>query len=320
MGLRLELSTISWKEFLMLKFAWIPFVQVVLVSIGLWFAQGKARILLFAFAVLLLTFYTGHSTYPRYGGMLTAMMNMLHLLAVSLWMGGLLALMLLLPKENQWRWVKDVGRTFSKWAFWSLLVIVLIGIGMMLRFVPSFTWTSLLQSDWGTALIIKCILVLGVMILGYLLRKNVKQMSPHKVTSFIKKARLEIFYALGILFAASVLVDATPSASEQSINPRTVKTEEIEAALEVTPFQVGVNTITVHFSGNSGFEEVRFKFFMPPEWKVQSRAFKISDQQYQVTGNFLHGSGTIYLDVEGIKENGQKFIFSYRIEIPGEMN
>lgn len=87
---RVELSEVPFVEFALLKFIWIPVVQVILLSVGLWLTREKLRLLLFGLSVCLWPFATGHSTYPRYGGYVAVSMDILHLLAVSVWMGGLL--------------------------------------------------------------------------------------------------------------------------------------------------------------------------------------------------------------------------------------
>jgi hypothetical protein len=124
----LELSDLSFIEFISLQFAWIPLIQMLLLTVGYWFAAGKLRLLLITATVLLWPFASGHSTYPRYGGYISIGLDMMHLLAVSVWMGGLLALIIMLPKENNSIWFTQAGTAYSKWAFWSMIVIILSGI------------------------------------------------------------------------------------------------------------------------------------------------------------------------------------------------
>jgi copper transport protein len=73
--------------------------------------------------------------------------NGLHLLSVSVWLGGLMALVVMRPKDNSLSWFKEVGLAYSKWTFWSMMVIIGTGVWMSYRFVPSFSLGSLIVSD-----------------------------------------------------------------------------------------------------------------------------------------------------------------------------
>lgn len=316
---RLELSDLSFAEFISLQFAWIPLIQMLLLTLGYWFTAGKLRLSLISMAVLLWPFASGHTTYPRYGGYMAVGMDMLHLLAVSVWMGGLLALILMLPKENNSLWFKQAGTAYSKWAFWSMIVIILTGIGMTLQFVPSFTWSSLMISDWGKALVLKTILAVVILMIAFWQRRSLQQIPVKVIDLFIRRGRMELIYAVIILFAAAILIESQPSAADQGVYPKKMVKEEIEVSVDISPFQMGSNDIIIRFKNQPELETVKAKFFMPPDWKKENTAFSLGDGAYKITGNFLHASGTMYMEVEAWKNNGEKVVFPFRLVVPGEM-
>jgi copper transport protein len=315
---RFELASVPFAEFATIQFVWIPAVQALLLSIG-FILSGKLRIFFITLSVVLWPFASGHSTYPRYGGVWSAGMDIVHLLSVSVWMGGLLALLIMIPKENGLPWVKNAGNAYSKWAVWSLILIVLTGIGMTLQFVPSFSLGSLLVSDWGKALLIKVILVIGITGLGYWQRRFLRNVSEKVLSLFIRRGRIELVYAVFILFAAAILIESSPGSADQGVYPKSLAKEELELSVDITPFQMGTNDIILRFKNKPDLEKVKVRIFMPPEWKKENIAFSLGGGEYKVTGNFLHASGTMYMEAEAYKSNGEIVVFPFRLSVPGEM-
>ncbi|WP_430102851.1 ATP-binding protein [Paenibacillus validus] len=85
----MELQQMPLSEFLALQFVWIPILQIILLSTSTLLLRNKLQLVGLVVAVLIWPFSTGHSTYPRYGGYFAVGMDLVHLLAVSVWMGGL---------------------------------------------------------------------------------------------------------------------------------------------------------------------------------------------------------------------------------------
>lgn len=317
---RLEFEGLSFTEFALLKFAWIPVVQIILLTVGFWLVRGRWRLLFIGVSALLWPFFSGHSTYPRYGGLWSVAVDALHLLALSIWMGGLIALIALLPKkEEAASWLRQVGPVYSRWAFWSIAVIIITGVTMTLDFVPSFSWDSLMMSHWGKSLVAKSVLLILVMFLAFWQRRSLKHMAPKKLISFVGRARIELIFAVFILFAASMLVQSNPIAAEQGVYPKTVVKDGIRATVSITPLRAGSNEITVDFLDDPDFEKVRIKLFMPPSWRIENNAFSLGEGKYSITGNILHAAGTTYMKVVAFEANGQKIVFPFRIVVPGEM-
>jgi copper transport protein len=207
-----ESSQMPFIEFISLAFVWIPIVQMIMLSVGYWLTRGKLQLLLFGLTVLLWAF-TGHSAQPRYGGSFGIGVDALHLLAVSVWMGGLLALIVMTPKENPLTWLKEAGKSYSKWAFASIAIIILTGVWMTMTmaFVPNFTLESLFKSQWGKMLWMKIVLLLVIIALGYLQRRFLKRLSQKLMRLFFIRARIEFVIGVFILFAAAILSNLSPT-------------------------------------------------------------------------------------------------------------
>lgn len=313
----LEFTQISWTEFISFSFVWLPLVQMVLLSLSYAAGQGKRSLWLCGLTVVLWAF-TGHSVQSSYGGSIGVLIDSLHLFAISIWMGGLFALFMFMPMEEPVSWLKEKGKRYAKWAFWSIIVIILTGLWMTLKYVPSFTWKSLISSQWGTMLGIKVILLSTIILIGYFQRRSLQRLTHKVVIPFFYRAKIELVVGLIVLLVAAFLIDLSPSAAEQGIYPDKVVQDGVEATVQVSPFQVGANDITIQFTPHAEIENVRVNLSMPPQWRVDHQAFSLGQGTYRLTGNFLHASGTVYMEVKAKTTNGNEMIFPFQIKVPGD--
>lgn len=315
---RFELPQISFLEFVSLNFVWIPVLQILLMSLGVFLLGHKQKVASFAIAIMLWPISTGHATYPRYGGYFAVSLDIVHLLAVSVWMGGLFALLLLMPKEEPLPWLEQKGRKFTQWAFWSMILIIVSGIIMSVQYVPNFTLGSLLASDWGKALLLKAILVATVVGIAYWQRRTLQRISEKGLIRVVRRGRIELLFALMILFAAAMLIESTPSAANQGIYPRSIQKDDLKLTVDIKPLTTETNDIFLDFMGAPELKQVKVKMFMPPDWTKENTAFPLGNGRYKLTGNFLHGSGNITMEVEAVKSDGSSVLFPVRIVVPGE--
>ncbi|WP_256464156.1 copper resistance CopC/CopD family protein [Halobacillus amylolyticus] len=315
---RLDLPELAIKEFLLLKFTWIPILQIILLSLGMWIK--KMRLILFGIALILWPFIIGHASYPRYGGYITMIMTAFHIIAVAIWMGGLFSLIAKPKHLERKEWLQRVGPTFSNWAMISVSVILFTGIWMTVEFLPSTSLESFLESEWGRSLLIKTVLFFLLIIIGYVQRKTVKQLSSKFTFSFFKRVRIEAVYGLIIFFFAASLVAANPSAAEQGVYRETPEApNNLDLNVEITPLEMGLNTITLEFKENPKIRNVKVELSMPPTWQVENNAFQVGKGIYKLTGNLLHGAGTINMKVKVLMENGKEVRLPYTIVVPGEV-
>ncbi|WP_372869475.1 copper resistance protein CopC [Planomicrobium okeanokoites] len=311
-----ELDSLSFTQFLSLKFVWIPLVQIGLLLLGVFLT--KARLLFFAAALLLIPFITGHAAYPRYGGYFSMFMNALHLLAASIWIGGLLAMLTFSKKEEMKKFLRSTLPAFSNWAFISLAVIIVTGLYMTMKYVPSYTIESFWGSEWGKAIVLKMALTLAVLVIGFFQRRLIKRLTEKAVSKVLNRLRVEIIYAALLLLFASVLVVSTPGSAEQGVYPATIEKEDIELDVSFSPLKLGLNVLTMDFEGEP-IEDVEVMLSMPPNYQVNYKAFQVEEGVFKLTGNLLHAAGTMNMTVTAKKPDGEKVEFDFRVVIPGEM-
>jgi copper transport protein len=173
-----------------------------------------------AVAVLLVPGLAGHAaeTSPR-GAML--LFDWLHLAAGSIWIGGLLGLLVL------WRSFPVARRTaglvvcvprFSNTAFVSVLVLIGSGIGASLVHFPTFA--SLWQTSYGQALLVKIGLLCTALLLAAvnLLRTRPRllayrdrpELGPGATTLLRRLVAGEVLLVVSAVVAAAVLSSLPP--------------------------------------------------------------------------------------------------------------
>ncbi len=311
-----QLESLSFMQFLSLKFVWIPLVQVGLLTTGL--LLNKAKLLFFGVSLLLLPLITGHAAYPRYGGYISLMVNSVHLVAASIWIGGLYALITIPRKEKLKEFLQHTLLIFSKWALISLVIIIVTGLYMTYQYVPSFTIESFVKSEWGKAIVFKMILTLIIVMIGFIQREAIKKGTVKAVTKIMIRVRVEIVYASLILLFASVLVVSTPGSAEQGVYPSSSEKENVHLSVDFAPLNPGLNFLTMDFGGEK-VNEVEVVLSMPPNYEVSYNAFKIEDGIFKITGNILHAAGTMEMKVKATMANGEVIEFPFSVVIPGEM-
>jgi copper transport protein len=182
--------------------------------LALWSALACAA------AVLLVPGLAGHpsTTSPRG---LSLAFDWLHLVAVSIWVGGLIGLLLLAVRVPAALRTAALGRLvprFSRIAFASVVLLVGSGIGASLLQFP--TLGSLLRTAYGRALDLKLILLAVALLLAGV---NLTRTRP-RLESALTRSRLgpaasrllrrlvagEVVLVVGALFAASLLTSLAP--------------------------------------------------------------------------------------------------------------
>jgi len=174
--------------------------------------------LLAAGASLLAPGAAGHAaqTAPR---ALSVALDWLHLAAGSVWIGGLVGLLVL------WRSLPAVRRTaglavcvprFSNTAFLSVLVLIGSGTGAALIHLPTFA--SLWQTSYGKAILVKVALLAAALLLAAVnllrtrpaLRAN--DVAPGTAILLRRLVSGEAVLVAGAIFAAAVLSSLPPPA------------------------------------------------------------------------------------------------------------
>lgn len=181
---------------------------------------------------------------------LAVIMDFFHLLGMALWLGNLLALVLLLPgeskkeKDNLIYW--QTIQRFSTFAIVFVLMLLVTGIYASVQHVSSIQ--SLVNTPYGKVLIGKILLMLIMMGMGtyHFFRGKFKEkkLGPSVL--------IEFSLGLIIIILAALLTNLPTANSHKLDNSQVITIENYQMSLELTPSQTGVNEMMVHVSDKNG--------------------------------------------------------------------
>ncbi|QBR72036.1 hypothetical protein CU048_13020 [Beijerinckiaceae bacterium] len=149
-----------------------------------------------------------------------------HRLALSLWLGGLPALILLIgagPMPDDTRQLAAVVlRRFSKVATYSMIVILASGALLTWYFVGNFS--SLIGTGYGRLLILKLLFLAGVLAIANDLQRNVlplleRKPSDETFRGYANRVKIETVLAVLIVVVASDMAGLAPPAHTDIVWP-----------------------------------------------------------------------------------------------------
>jgi len=168
---------------------------------------------------------------------LVAALDAVHLLAASLWAGGVLLIAILWRSHREA--LERFAPRFSGAALVSIAVLAVSGAVMTLLFLPSLSY--LLFTQWGTLLIAKVTATLLVVAVGAGLRWRLKRRSLRSSGGLFKTdfaLLCVIVLIVGLLTYLSPLPSNKPLYWHEMGNTR-------HLSVEITPNVPGINEITV---------------------------------------------------------------------------
>ena len=181
---------------------------------------------------------------------LAVIMDFFHLLGMALWLGNLLALVLLLPgeskkeKDNLLYW--QTIQRFSTLAITFVLILLVTGIYASVQHVSSIQ--SLVNTPYGKVLIGKILLMLMMIGMGvyHFFRGKFKEktLGPSVI--------IEFSIGLIVIILAALLTNLPTADSHEIDNSQVVTIENYQISLELTPSETGVNEMMVQVSEKNG--------------------------------------------------------------------
>ncbi|PLT32010.1 copper resistance protein CopC [Bacillus sp. V5-8f] len=236
---------------------------------------------------------------------LAVMMDFLHLLASSVWVGGLFTVVFLLPKarldsehEQQMYW-KSIHR-FSLWAIIAVAIILLTGMYGSLLYVP--TWHSLFHSPYGKILLGKILLFFIMIILGAFHFWRGRKRGKKGISG---TAWIELIMGVVVLILVAILTNLPTADSSPSPFKDTQQADEgTTVTLEISPNVEGQNTIQIDVKNPKGdpvtnIEQVSLTL-SHTEMKMEENTIILSKQlpgQFQTAGMYLNMNGKWKLSV-----------------------
>ena len=201
-------------------------------------ASRRWRISVIATTVITIATYaaSGHQSAGTLPGIFVPL-DMIHLAAISTWVGALLALAVVSGGNN----VENEAKRFSQMATWSMPVVVVTGVVQGLHLLGGIS--NIAQSHFGKLLLLKTLLVGGVIVFG---SKARTKLQSDGFSSVAKIIRWESTLVVLVLAVTSLMVAQSPNATSSTpISYSATKVQNgIVAELSVVPAVVG--TAEVH--------------------------------------------------------------------------
>jgi copper transport protein len=209
--------------------------------------------------------YAGHAATGDFT-VFAVPLDTIHVLAMSVWLGGLVVLLFSALGGGFSGGLRRALTTFSRVAFWCVVVLALTGVFASWRQV-GFAIRGYTDTSYGNLLLIKLAVVVGLIGLAAVSRSIVRkhQSAPlnapdtaiaaiddRTVAGLRKSVAGEVLFGLAVLAVTAMLVNSQPARSElvPKLFSQTVSAGTGQSALSLTvtidPARVGVNTIHVY--------------------------------------------------------------------------
>jgi copper transport protein len=232
-------------------------------------------------AALTLVLAAGLAVTPSFSGHASTLgalgltSDVVHVVAASLWTGGLafMLLGLLLARDDRWLLAMTCVPRFSTMAVVS--VVALITAGIVSAYLQIRTWSGLWETEYGLLVLAKIVLLLPLLALGaYNNRRAVPRCrsgiaSPLERRRFLRVSMVELGILASIIAVTAVLINAEPARTEMEMEAMseaghpamtddampaghepfegTLPLGDMQAMVTVDPAMPGENTITIMF-------------------------------------------------------------------------
>lgn len=210
--------------------------------------------------------FTGHTRAATPEALVVGV-DVLHLAAGTVWLGGLVAIALVLGDLARGDSGAVVLGRFSTWAAGLLAVLVIAGSFLAWRVAGS--WGALLDSGYGSLLLVK---VLAALVATGLAAWNRFSLTPRlrnaprrrghgsPTKMLVRTALAEAGVLVVVLFITGFLVDKSPEteAAVTSVEgsgegiEESVQLDDISAQVTLDPLDVGPSTLTITMTDDAG--------------------------------------------------------------------
>ena len=137
----------------------------------------------------------------------TVLLDLIHLLAASLWVGGLVYLLLFWKSHREQ--VIPLLPLFSKAALASIIVLTITGALSTLIFLPKLSYV--VETTWGLMLLAKVVLVGFVIIVGAMIRHVMKKKWINEIKIWLKVDAGLMIFIIGIVGVLTYLSPTPPN-------------------------------------------------------------------------------------------------------------
>ena len=250
-----------------------------------------------AAALLLMPALSGHASVS---GTAAFVLDVAHVLAASIWVGGLAfdVMALLMAGEGRWPLATRCVPRFSTAAVGS--VALLLVAGTINGYLQVRTWNALWETTYGQLLVIKIALVLPLLALGAFNNKfsvpNLKAgiASVAERRRFLRLVGVELTIMATVLAVTAVLVSEPPAKASAAsatgaTNTASIIVDPYHVIVTVTPGKAGANDVAIEAHGPKLAEltmsaSLPAKGIPPQKLKVEPAGTKPGETDFAVKG------------------------------------
>jgi copper transport protein len=283
---------------------------------GVW-RRTPAAVLALGGAALVVTSLAGHAwTAPNRWVAVTS--DVVHLGAVSVWIGGLVALLAVLPLLGRATRVRLVT---SLSALALAAVVVVAASGSVSGWQQVRTLDGLTSTAYGRLLLAKVAGFAVLVVLGWLNRARLVPLVERTVGPLRQSLRVELAVAAVVLALTAALVHQPPARTAASDGPfdTTVEAEGGEVlSATVDPADAGPNDIHLYFTGASGeplavdaVQVTAGTTDVPPR---RLQVTPVTTNHVTVAGASLPAPGSWTVEVTAVQA-GQPVVFTFEVPI-----
>jgi copper transport protein len=279
--------------------------------------RAPAAVLALGSAALVVTTLAGHAwTAPN--RWVAVVSDLVHLGAVSVWIGGLVALFAVLPLLGRATRVRLATR-FSALALGA--VVLVAASGTVSGWQQVRTLDGLTSTSYGRLLLAKVAGFAVLVVLGWLNRARLVPLVERTVGPLRRSLRLELAVAAVVLALTAALIHQPPARTAASDGPfdTTVEAEAGEVlSATVDPAEAGPNDIHLYFTSASGeplavdaVQVTAGTTDVPPR---RLQVTPVSTNHVTVAGASLPSPGTWTVEVTAV-QTGQPLVFTFEVPI-----
>jgi copper transport protein len=291
--------------------------------------------------LLFLTTLTSHSAAITQPPIVPFIIDFIHLIATSIWVGGLAMLAFVVPRvartlgdeDRSWMWLRTVVN-FSTLA--AVAVGALLVTGSYLSFLHVGSWTALIGTAYGRVLLLKVALVGVVMLIGGYNLLVIKPQLDRAIDHPEAGPQLQHRFRRTVLIEATVGVLVLASAGILTALPRskdpqpavaagplqlTTRSDDLDVTLTIDPARSGASMYSVRLSQNgqpvADAQEValRFTYLTRGLGSAEAQTTAADDGAYTANGAYLSLPGEWQISTAVRRPDAFDVFADYRVRV-----
>ena len=298
------------------------------------------NMLLMLGAAALLSLSIGSHAGAVPGSVWAVLVDYIHLLAASAWIGGLVLLPFMFwqvrqsPAATDRRPLWAMVRRYSYLASFAVFVLIITGLFNGLVHIP--TLTSLVDTTYGRVLLIKVLILAGALGIAFFNNRLVHRQANHLHTGadlqrFNRQINLEALVSLTLMLSVAVLVQtqppravATTSALEPDLDFHDIaQADDLSVHVQVTPNQAGVNRFWVHLYhadgspiGEAQLVRLLFNYRDAELGQAAADMNPLGQDDFALEGAYLNQAGAWELSIYVRRRGMDDALTSLRLSVP----